>query len=460
MLYFYRCSKYGFRLTGCNENAVSHTFFHQSAGITEVYIQKSLSAAAALAAGFSYYAYPDRGSSENQFVNLIGEPGANPGWRPTRVYQFEAGTTKTYLQGNTNTGSASVNNSGSTTNVVITEGTVNGGTTVSANSLAATSAITSAGGASLFGGTAMTTPSDFLGAYGTRFLRIGRYNFVAGDKKDICTFSIGNTSRAARIQLTALHGWTSSGSSSWGTDTIDFELYRGNASTVAIRNYSCIKGTTTGFCEIAVSGTTATVSYFSQHDTVVRFYCVHTSSALNADVESVLTVTALDGTTTSTQTTIPAGINYLRPLNPYPDNTLSLGNASYRWSEVFAGTGTINTSDANLKQQIVGLSDQEKATAVVIKGLVKKFKYNDAVSRKGDDARIHVGVIAQEVEQAFIGNGLDPENYGLFCKDTWWELDGSPIDVEEGEQPPAAAVQQSRFGIRYDQLLAFVISAL
>ncbi len=128
------------------------------------------------------------------------------------------------------------------------------------------------------------------------------------------------------------------------------------------------------------------------------------------------------------------------------DNAYSMGSASFRWSVVYAATGTINTSDENDKQDISALDAAELATAVAIKGLIKKFKFKDAVEAKGSSARIHVGVIAQEVKAAFEANSLDASDYGIFCSDTW-------VDEETGEE-------KTRLGIRYEELLAFVISAI
>lgn len=131
---------------------------------------------------------------------------------------------------------------------------------------------------------------------------------------------------------------------------------------------------------------------------------------------------------------------------PNFDNANSLGNASFRWSVVYAGTGTINTSDKRAKQQIRPISNIEKRVAIRLKGLVRSFKFNDAVGIKGDKARIHVGVIAQDVKFAFETEGLDPMQYGIFCYDEW----------ESTKDQPAG----NRYGIRYDQLLAFIIGAM
>jgi hypothetical protein len=187
------------------------------------------------------------------------------------------------------------------------------------------------------------------------------------------------------------------------------------------------------------------------------------------------------------------------------DNVNTLGSATYRWSVVYAGTGTINTSDINEKEQIANLDAAELRVATAIKGMIKKFKWKDAVAEKGDGARIHVGVMAQEVEAAFRAEGLDPDRYGLFCKDIWWEREEdnpyhelywekfvpNPKWVEGGTEPAEileqydtevegadrrevgkariiaihkeeveGGVRKERKGIRYDQLLAFVIAAL
>jgi hypothetical protein len=145
----------------------------------------------------------------------------------------------------------------------------------------------------------------------------------------------------------------------------------------------------------------------------------------------------------------------------YPDNTFKCGYPSYRWTAVYAVNGTIQTSDATQKQQIRSLDEKELAVAKRIKGLIKTFKWNSSVAEKSDGARIHVGVIAQEVQAAFIAEGLDPSRYGMFCSDSWYAVDG---DAGRPANPYTAdtegAVLVTQLGIRYDQLLSFVISAL
>ena len=124
---------------------------------------------------------------------------------------------------------------------------------------------------------------------------------------------------------------------------------------------------------------------------------------------------------------------------PSLNNKTSLGKSGVGWSVVYAGTGSINTSDRNLKEDIQDLSDAELRVAQACKGLVKRFKFKGGT-------RKHIGVIAQDVREAFTAEGLDAHEYGLFCSDTW-------TDEDTGEEV-------TQLGIRYEELLAFIISAL
>jgi hypothetical protein len=104
-------------------------------------------------------------------------------------------------------------------------------------------------------------------------------------------------------------------------------------------------------------------------------------------------------------------------VRPGSDNAQNLGSASFRWGTVFAGTGTINTSDARLKTNDRALSKAEKAAALEIAKAVKAFQYRDAVELKGKKARVHIGLIAQEVEAIMEKHKLDAWSYGFLCRD-------------------------------------------
>lgn len=159
---------------------------------------------------------------------------------------------------------------------------------------------------------------------------------------------------------------------------------------------------------------------------------------------------------------------------PSTDSAFSLGTGGNRWTEVFAANGTINTSDQRDKVEIRSVSDAERRVAQQCKAMLRAFKWKDSVEKKGDGARIHFGVIAQEVKAAFESEGLDAHDYGLFCYDEWqdaFEDVFKPVETnnENGETivtmvPTGEKIQTqvagNRYGIRYEQLLAFIIAAI
>ena len=172
------------------------------------------------------------------------------------------------------------------------------------------------------------------------------------------------------------------------------------------------------------------------------------------------------------------------------DNAMDIGTGSVRWDDIYATNGTIQTSDRNEKQDIEALSDAEQRVAVACKGLLRKFRWIDAVAEKGDDARIHFGIIAQDLQDAFAAEGLDAGRYAMFISSTWWETqtevpaveavaevldeDGNvvteAVEAKEAytrtdtyetlEEAPEGATERTRLGVRYPELLAFIIGAM
>jgi hypothetical protein len=172
------------------------------------------------------------------------------------------------------------------------------------------------------------------------------------------------------------------------------------------------------------------------------------------------------------------------------DNVIDLGLIGSRFDDIYATNGTIQTSDRNEKQDIDVMSEAETRVAVACKGLIRKFRWIDAVAEKGDDARIHFGIIAQDLQDAFAAEGLDAGRYAMFISSTWWETQTDVPAVEavaevldeEGnvvteaveakeaytrtdtyetlEEAPEGATERTRLGVRYPELLAFIIGAL
>jgi hypothetical protein len=45
------------------------------------------------------------------------------------------------------------------------------------------------------------------------------------------------------------------------------------------------------------------------------------------------------------------------------------------------------------------------------------FRFKDAIEAKSNEARLHAGHIAQQVQESFAAEGLDPSKYALWCED-------------------------------------------
>ena len=144
---------------------------------------------------------------------------------------------------------------------------------------------------------------------------------------------------------------------------------------------------------------------------------------------------------------------------PATNGSQDLGLTGARWDDVWSN-GTFNGSDQNLKQDIEDLNDAEKKVAVKCKGLIKKYRMKDAVAKKGNDARIHVGIIAQELQAAFESEGLDAFRYSMLGKDTWWEkIDENGQRLVNYEETPGYT-EVTQMSVRYNELLAFIIAAM
>jgi len=161
------------------------------------------------------------------------------------------------------------------------------------------------------------------------------------------------------------------------------------------------------------------------------------------------------------------------------DDAVDLGFGSGRLNDIFATNGTIQTSDRNDKQDIATLTSKEMLVAKRISVLFKTFRWKAKVAEKaakGETARTHTGVIAQDVQDAFTAEGLDAGDYSLFIESPWWEKDVEVAAVEANEdegieaadaytrtdkwasedEAPEGSTKKTRLGMRYPELLSFL----
>ena len=153
-------------------------------------------------------------------------------------------------------------------------------------------------------------------------------------------------------------------------------------------------------------------------------------------------------------------------LSPTDDDEVSLGTSSARYTQVFASTSAISTSDENKKTDIENIDDELLDNWKNIQW--KSFKFKDAVSSKGEEnARIHTGLIAQEIMK--VVDTVDINKYGFFCYDEWDDqVDTDVITIPEKRDANGNIVQQlekktvqrvtkkagSQYSLRYQEVQA------
>ena len=95
----------------------------------------------------------------------------------------------------------------------------------------------------------------------------------------------------------------------------------------------------------------------------------------------------------------------------FPSNDhagLNLGNASFRWSTVFAANGSINTSDRNEKNTII---ESDLGLDFINKLKPVSYKWNK------DDGKTHYGLIAQDIEETITNIGKTVADFGAISKE-------------------------------------------
>lgn len=116
-------------------------------------------------------------------------------------------------------------------------------------------------------------------------------------------------------------------------------------------------------------------------------------------------------------------------VTPNLDNSVTSGSSAFRWSAVYSVNGTIQTSDATLKD-FIDIEESEVVIGKALSKLFRKYKW------KSGDTKIHFGVSAQEVRNTFSDKGLDALDYGV-------------LHYEDGV-----------YGVNYTELQNFVMMAL
>lgn len=100
-----------------------------------------------------------------------------------------------------------------------------------------------------------------------------------------------------------------------------------------------------------------------------------------------------------------------------PNNTCDIGSSTFQFKDLYLQNSPIVSSDERLKQDIADVP--EAVFRAWGRVGFKQYRFKEAVEKKGADARLHVGMIAQQILAAFEAEGLDATKYGIVCHDEW-----------------------------------------
>jgi hypothetical protein len=137
---------------------------------------------------------------------------------------------------------------------------------------------------------------------------------------------------------------------------------------------------------------------------------------------------------------------------PYNNGMSSCGTSGGLWSSIWANSGTINTSDARKKNSIQDLD--ERYTVLFDNIKPRMYKMNDSSSD-----RFHIGVIAQETEQAMKTAGITSQEFAGLVKDPVYSK--KLLDPEGNETPDydtTSEIVDYNYFLRYNEFIPLLIN--
>jgi trimeric autotransporter adhesin len=229
-------------------------------------------------------------------------------------------------------------------------------------------------------------------------------------------------------------GWVSYRNTSSGASAGPLFSFINNNSTAILRVGNTSSGSTASlgpsqnFIE-ATAGNLNIATSSPGSSSIIKFY----TGGITASEERMRVT---DTGRVGIGTTIPGTrLQVAGVISPSVDNTHSLGTASLRFTDVYAVSGVVNTSDARQKEDIknsdLGLEFINKLRPV-------SYRW-----KTGDDTTTHYGLIAQETEKAIHQSNVEA---------------GGPAPAGQGIVTYDSS--SDRYGVRYTELLAPMIKAV
>ena len=140
---------------------------------------------------------------------------------------------------------------------------------------------------------------------------------------------------------------------------------------------------------------------------------------------------------------------------PWANDSYDLGSSSYKWDDVYATNGTIQTSDKNEKNTII---DSDLGLSFVNKLKPVSYKFNSKT-------RTHYGLIAQDVETTLSDISKPTTGFAGFIKtdipDQIYDAIKDEGNIPEGKKAGDVKIPaHTSYGLRYGEFISPLIKAV
>ena len=133
-----------------------------------------------------------------------------------------------------------------------------------------------------------------------------------------------------------------------------------------------------------------------------------------------------------------------RPTSAY-SGKITLGNATYKWGQVYSTKSAISTSDKSQKKNIRYLGNGGNARKY--EELFDNMKPCLYMFNDPESDRVHSGFVSQDIEEAMEKINMPPGEFAAFCKDL---TEGLSTGQDGGEDAQAEYI----YSLRYEEFIA------
>lgn len=122
-------------------------------------------------------------------------------------------------------------------------------------------------------------------------------------------------------------------------------------------------------------------------------------------------------------------------------NFASLGHSNYKWSNIYATTSAIGSSDRNLKKNIQEMKDDGRYERMFSNLIPVCYQF-----RENESNRVHIGFIAQDVADAMKKVDISSREFAGYIE--------MPINKKDENGEVTEEFDHMEYGLRYEEFIA------